>query len=151
MSSANGAVAAPVGDGDAVTHRGGGYDRVMESIPDPQVPQVAKRRSFTVEYKQRIVRLYDAASPAEKAVLLRREGLYTSYILHWRKSLEKAARRGEAKRGRPAADPRDAQIARLERENAKLAERLEKAEIVIDVQKKLAGLFGVDPMTGEKK
>ena len=80
MSSTNGAVAAPVGDGVAVAHRGGGYDRVMESIPDPQVPQVAKRRSFTVEYKQRIVRLYDAASPAEKAVFTAPAALVTTRV-----------------------------------------------------------------------
>jgi len=121
----------------------------MESIPDPQVDQVAKRRSFTREYKQRILRLYEAASPAERGVLLRREGLYSSHISYWRTQRDKAAEVGQPKRGRPAADPRDAQIAKLERDNARLTVKLEKAEIVIDVQSKLARLLGVDPMTGE--
>ena len=149
MSYVNGVVAGPVADLE-VGHRAGGYDRVMESIPDPQVPQVAKRRSFTAEYKQRILRLYEAASPAERGVLLRREGLYSSHISHWRKQRDQAAEAGQPKRGRPARNPLEVENERLKRDMARLEERLAKAEIVIDVQKKLAGLLGVDPMTGEK-
>jgi len=125
----------------------------MDSMPDPdpQVPARAKRRSFPREYKLAVLREYDAASSAERGALLRREGLYSSLISEWRKQRDAAAKSGTAKRGRPARDPRDAQIERLERENARLAGKLEKAEIVIDVQKKLAMLLGVDPMTGEPR
>jgi len=123
----------------------------MDSMPDPdpQVPASAKRRSFTREYKLAVLREYEAASPSERGALMRREGLYSSHISQWRSQRDAAAKAGSAKRGRPARDPRDAQIERLERENARLAGKLEKAEIVIDVQKKLARLLGVDPMTGE--
>lgn len=123
----------------------------MDSMPDPdpQVPASAKRRSFTREYKLGVLREYDAASPAERGALMRREGLYSSHISQWRSQRDAAAKAGSVKRGRPARDPRDAQIERLERDNARLADKLAKAETIIDVQKKLASLLGVDPMTGE--
>ena len=121
----------------------------MVQIPDPQVPVMAKRRSFTKAYKLDILRQYEVASPAERAALMRREGLYSSHICEWRKLRDADALRGEVKRGRPASDPRDARIAKLERDNARLAGQLVRAETVIDVQKKLASLLGVDPLTGE--
>ena len=128
------------------------FDEVgMDSMPDPdpQVPASAKRRSFTREYKLAVLREYEAASPAERGVLMRREGLYSSHISQWRAQRDAAAKNGSVKRGRPPRDPRDAKIERLERDLAKVSSRLEKAEIVIDVQKKLARRLGVDPMTGE--
>ena len=126
---------------------GSGMDPLLD--PDPQVPARAKRRSFTRQYKLAVLREYDAAPPAGRGALLRREGLYSSHISEWRKQRDAAAKSGVVKpRGRPARDPRDVRIEQLERENARLAERLSKAELVIDVQKKLSGLLGVDPMTG---
>lgn len=124
-------------------------DLGMDPIPDPQVPARAQRRSFTREYKLRVLREYEAATPAERGALLRREGLYSSLISTWRSQRDAAAKAGAPRRGRPARDSRDARIEQLERENARLAGKLEKAEIVIDVQKKLARLLGVDPMSGE--
>lgn len=121
----------------------------MSSVPDPQVPARAKRRSFTREYKLAVLREYEAATQGERGALLRREGLYTSHICEWRKQRDAAARNGGARRGRPARDPREVEIERLKAENARLAEKLAKAETVIDVQKKLASLLGVDPLTGD--
>ena len=109
-----------------------------------------KRRSFTAEYKLRIVREADAAlaSGAEGAVgeLLRREGLYSSHLTEWRRQRESGelAGLGEKKRGpkgrnnNPLAD----EVARLQRENERMKAELAKANTVIDVQRKVAALLG---------
>jgi len=125
------------------------YASVMDDVPDPQVPARAKRRTFTRQYKLQIITEYDAATAAERATLMRREGLYSSHICEWRKQRDTLAKGTQVRRGRPARDPREVELARLKRENERLSVRLEKAELVIDVQKKLCALFGVDPMTGE--
>jgi len=122
----------------------------MDEIPDPQVPARAKRRSFTKAYKLRVLREYEVASAAERAALMRREGLYSSHICEWRKQRDELASDATVRRGRPARDPLQVENERLKRDNARLADRLAKAETVIDVQKKLASLLGVDPLTGER-
>ena len=74
------------------------------------------------------------AGPGEKGAILRREGLYSSHIVDWRRSRDSGALAGPARpRGRPAADPRDAQIARLRKEKAQLEQDLAKARFVVDV------------------
>ena len=73
---------------------------------------------------------------------LRREGLYSSHIVEWRRARDSGALAGLARtRGRPAADPRDAQIARLNKEKARLEQELAKARFVVDVQAKLHALL----------
>jgi transposase-like protein len=110
--------------------------------PDPEVPERARRRSFTAAYKLEILAAYDAAGPGEKGAILRREGLYSSHLVDWRRSRDSGALAGPAKPlGRPAADPRDAQIARLQKEKAKLEQELAKARFVADVQSKLQALL----------
>jgi transposase-like protein len=110
--------------------------------PDPEVPERARRRSFTAQYKLEVLAAYDAAGPGEKGAILRREGLYSSHIVDWRRSRDAGALAGPARpRGRPAADPRDAQIARLRTEKAKLEQELAKARFVVDVQAKLHALL----------
>ena len=85
---------------------------------------------------------YDAAGPGEKGALLRREGLYSSHLVDWRRARDAGALAGPARpRGRPAADPRDAQIARLRKEKAQLEQELAKARFVVDVQAKLQALL----------
>ena len=118
---------APVtGDAGRVT---GEQDR-----PDPEVPERARRRTFTAAYKQEILAAYDAAGPGEKGAMLRREGLYSSLITEWRRARDAGALAGlKQPRGRPAADPRDAQIARLRKEKAQLEQELAKARFVVDV------------------
>src|SRR5436309_12491733 len=82
--------------------------------PDPEVPERARRRSFTAQYKLEVLAAYDAAEPGEKGAILRREGLYSSHIVEWRRARDAGALAGLARpRGRPAPDPRDAQIAAL--------------------------------------
>ena len=110
--------------------------------PDPEVPEKARRRTFTAQYKLEVLAAYDAAGPGEKGAILRREGLYSSHIVDWRRSRDSGALAGPGRpRGRPAADPRDAQIARLQKEKAKLEQELAKARFVVDVQSKLQALL----------
>jgi transposase len=107
--------------------------------PDPEVPEKARRRTFTARYKQEVLAAYEAAGNGEKGAILRREGLYSSLITEWRRARDAGAPARAP--GRPAADPRDAQIARLQKEKAKLEQELAKARFVADVQSKLQALL----------
>jgi transposase len=107
--------------------------------PDPEVPQKARRRSFTAQYKLDVVAACDAAPAGEKGAVLRREGLYSSHVTEWRRARDAGTL--ARPRGRPAADPRDAQIARLQKQKAKLEQELAKARFVVDVQAKLQALL----------
>jgi transposase len=110
--------------------------------PDPEVPERARRRTFTAAYKQEVLAAYDAAPSGEKGAILRREGLYSSLISEWRRARNAGALAGlRQPRGRPAADPRDAQIARLTREKAKLEQELATSRFVVEVQAKLGALL----------
>jgi transposase len=112
--------------------------------PDPQVVPKAERRQFGAEYKLRILAEADACTErGQIGTLLRREGLYSSHLDKWRKQRARGALEGlrGQKRGRKP-DPQSAEIARLQRENEELRSRLERAEHIIDVQKKLAQLLG---------
>ena len=110
--------------------------------PDPEVPEKARRRSFTAQYKLDVVAEYDAAAAGGKGAVLRREGLYSSHVTGWRRARDAGALAGPARpRGRPAADPRDAQIARLHKEKAKLEQELAKARFAADVQAELQALL----------
>ena len=71
--------------------------------PDPEVPERARRRSFTAKYKLEVLAAYDAAVPGEKGAILRREGLYSSHIVEWRRARDAGALAGVGRpRGRPA-------------------------------------------------
>jgi transposase-like protein len=113
--------------------------------PDPEVPEKARRRRFTAEYKIRILREADACrGDGDIGALLRREGLYSSNLAAWRRQRDAIAQEGlkARKRGRKAkqVDPR---IKELERENARLKRRLKKTEIILDFQKKASELLGI--------
>jgi transposase len=113
-----------------------------------EVPEKARRRAFTVEYKRKIVKEAESCKgPGEIGALLRREGLFSSHLTTWRQARDRgelAPGAATKKRGPKAApvDPRDKKIAELERQNAKLTTRAERAEAIADIQKKLAALFG---------
>jgi transposase-like protein len=116
----------------------------MSKDPDPQVVPKAERRKFSAEYKLRILTEADECTErGQIGALLRREGLYSSHLDKWRKQRERSALEGLGgqKRGRKP-DPQVAELARLQRENEQLRARLERAEKIIDVQKKLAQLLG---------
>ena len=112
-----------------------------------EVVAKAKRRQHPAEYKLRILREVDACKgTGEVGALLRREGLYSSLVSKWREQRERGSLSGlsEQKRG-PKVDPNAAELARLQRENKRLKEQLERAELIIDVQKKVAQLVGTTP------
>lgn len=119
---------------------------------EPQETEVvakAKRRSFTAKYKCEIVRKADACeAPGEVGALLRREGLYSSHLTVWRRDLEKQdlAALAPKKRG-PKVEPVDPavqELAMLRRENAKLQARAERAELLVEIQKKISLILGVE-------
>lgn len=114
----------------------------MEEVPDPQVPERAKRRTYTAKYKAEILAEYDALDRDGKGALLRREGLYTSLISEWRKQRDKGALEALGKtRGRPPADPVERENARLKAQVAKLEAELDTSRRVIEVQGKLSALL----------
>jgi transposase len=114
-----------------------------EWVPDPEVPAKARSRRYSASYKARILAEYEELDKAGKGALLRREGLYSSLISAWRDQRDKGAMAALATpAGRPAADPKERENARLRRENERLAAELDKARKVIEVQGKLSALLG---------
>jgi len=125
--------------------------QVIRTVPDPEVRERAVRRRFTAEYKLRILK--EAVSCKEQgqlSSLLRREGLYSSNLITWRRQMEKGTLEALSPRKRgPKAkrpDPSARRIAELERENQKLEKKLKTAETIIDVQKKISEILQI-PLT----
>jgi transposase-like protein len=126
---------------------GGGGGSIAIRRPDPEVSSRAKRRQFSAQYKARIVREAEACTGfGQISALLRREGLYSSTLSRWRQSMRYGAMAGlDKKRGRtkdPDTQLRQ-QVRQLERENARLKSRLQQAETVIEVQKKLSEILSI--------
>ena len=118
---------------------------LKEQIPDPEVMVQAKRRQYSAAYKQRILVEADQCSdPGEIGALLRREGLYSSHLARWRQMRAAGELQGLSPqpRGRKG-DPQATELAQLRRENERLKQRLEQAELIIDVQKKLSQMLGL--------
>lgn len=114
----------------------------VEDVPDPQVPERARRRSYSAKYKAAILAEYDGLDRDGRGALLRREGLYSSLISEWRKQRDKGALEALGKtRGRPPADPVERENARLRAEVAKLQAELDTSRRVIEVQGKLSALL----------
>src|SRR5262245_18585786 len=123
-------------------------DNPMDGLAENvQVLAKPKRRTYTAEYKRRILKEADpCATPGAIGALLRREGLYSSHLVMWRR----ARGRGELtalapkQRGRKPtpADVRDRRIAELERQLAEMTGRARRAEALVDAQKNLAALLG---------
>jgi transposase len=108
------------------------------SKTNPEVQPKPERRRFTAEYKRRIVVEAERCQHSELGALLRREGLTYAQIGKWRTAHEAGTL--DKKRG-PVANPNRAEMRRLEAENARLKRQLERAELIIDAQKKLARLL----------
>ena len=116
-----------------------------EAGTQTEVIAKAKRRQYPAEYKLRILREVDECKgKGEIGALLRREGLYSSLVSKWREQRERGGLTGlsEHRRG-PKVDANAVELARLQRENKRLQEKLERAELIIEVQKKVARLLGV--------
>ena len=125
-----------------------------DEVPDPEVVAQAKRRQFSAEYKGRILAEAEQCTErGEIGALLRREGLYSSHLSNWRRQQRQGQLQGLAarKRGRSKAKPQVQEMARLERENERLRQRLEQAELIIDVQKKLSQMLGLTTESDENK
>jgi len=117
-----------------------------QTEPEPEVKPLRQRKYHTASYKLQILAELDACIiPGEKGAILRREGLYSSRITAWRRARETGALGAlEQKRGRKSQVSPDAlRLAALEKENAELKQQLEKAEMIIDIQKKVSQMFGV--------
>ena len=122
--------------------------------PDPEVSAGAKRRAFTAAYKQRILAEADAAAdqPGAIGALLRREGLYSSLLVAWRRERQEGILKGLAphKRGpKSKRDPQEEEMQALRRENRRLREELRKAEMVIDALKKAGEVLGRAGLRGD--
>jgi transposase-like protein len=110
--------------------------------PDPEVPERAKRRRYPAKYKLEVLAEYEALDRDGKGALLRREGLYTSLISEWRKQRDRGALAGlAAKPGRPPVDPVERENARLRQRVERLEGDLDRARKVIEVQGKLSALL----------
>ena len=118
-------------------------EKVMVEMPKTEVVAKAKRRQYTAEYKLGILREAEACQGfGEIGALLRREGLYSSNLTNWRRQRERGELDGLSpqKRG-PKLDLQAIELAKLKRENERLRERLRKAELIIEVQKKVAQML----------
>ena len=116
-----------------------------EPMPDPEVPERPARRRFTAEYKLRIVEEANAATEAGAVgAVLRREGLYSSHLVDWRRQYRAGALSSLARpRGRPRPHPLAAENEQLRRRNARLTQRLATAERIIVIQGKVSELLGI--------
>ena len=125
-------------------------------VPPTEVKPRAKRRRFTAKYKKTILDEADACSQTgELGALLRREGLYSSHLSTWRAQRERGELQGltPRKRGpkRRTRNPLDQRVRELERECEKLRKRAERAEALVEVQKKVSELWGVTlPKPGDE-
>ena len=116
-----------------------------EKVPDPEVVARPKRRRFTAEYKLRILREADACrGSGEIGALLRREGLYSSHLVLWRRQREQAAHTQLKSRKRgPQPKAQDPRVKQLERENAQLQRQLKRVALLLDIQKKAGEILGI--------
>jgi len=117
---------------------------VKEEMPNTEVVAKAKRKRFIAAEKLRILREVEACrGSGEIGALLRREGIYSSYLTTWRKQRELGELDGLSphKRG-PKPNPEAIELAKLRREHERLQERMRRAELIIDVQKKVARMLG---------
>jgi len=118
---------------------------VAPGPPDPEVPATPTRRRFSAEYRLRILKEADACKKAgELGALLRREGLYSSHLITWRQQRDRGALVGmrTTKRG-PQPRPVDPRVKQLEAENRRLQRKLQRAETIITLQKKVAEILGI--------
>ena len=125
----------------------------LKPVPDPEVLDRPKRRTFTAAYKLNILRELDALTePGQVGEVLRREGLYSSHICDWRRlrALGELQALEPKKTGRPKKEhhPLELRLAEAERKAARLEDELSKARLIIDVQKKVSEMLGIVASSG---
>lgn len=125
-------------------------------MPDPEVVPAAERRRFSAGEKLRILEeAEDCTEPGEIGALVRREGIYSSYLSRWRQARDRGQLTALGAQQRGPKSPTDAglvrEVARLRRKNERLQARLDQAEAIIEVQKKLSQLLGPSPEETESR
>lgn len=120
----------------------------VQKVSNPEVFEKPRKRRFTAEYKLKILGEADACQDdGEIGTVLRREGLYSSYLTAWRRQREEGTlgALGPKKRGRKSKrrDPLAAEVQKLKKENQKLKKRLMQTETIIEVQKKMSEALGI--------
>ena len=125
------------------------------SVPNPEVLENPRRRRLTAEYKLRILKKVDALTDSGQiGALLRREGLYSSHLTTWRRQREigMLSALSPKRRGRKASarNPLQPEVDRLRKETDRLQKRLNQAELIIEVQKKISQMLGIPLETSEK-
>ena len=116
----------------------------IEPIVTAKRTRKPTRRRFTDEYKLRILEEIDACTePGQISALLRREKLYSSYLVEWRQARAKGELGAKTKPSATDDAPRSDRLSEAEKENRKLQERLRQAELILDIQEKTLKLFGV--------
>lgn len=124
---------------------------------ETEVSAKARRRQFTAEYKRKVLAEAEACTkPGEIGALLRREGLYSSHLVEWRRAREGGALAGLAPRKRGLAakvpHPLEKKVLELQRDNVRLERRAMRAEALVELQKKVSELLGVQlPKPGEDR
>lgn len=123
--------------------RRAGEDSARSSgIPDSEVVERPKRRTFPMEYKLRILREVDACvGDGDVGALLRREGLYFSHLSTWRRQRDSSMLSEKKAKGKQPRN--EIRMRELEQENKQLRRRLQKAEVLLDIQKKTSELLGI--------
>jgi transposase len=127
---------------------------VVVSPPDPEVDSKPTRRRFTAAYKLKLLEEADGCSEGQLGALLRREGLYSSHLSTWRRQRAEGALQALGKKRGRKAKPRDKEKEQLARENARLRRKLEQAEKIIEIQKKVSALLEAaerDDESGESR
>jgi transposase-like protein len=115
-----------------------------DAMPDPEVPERPVRRRFGAEYKLAILAQIDAAEPGGIGAILRREGLYSSHLVDWRRARDRGALEALARpSGRPRPNPLAKENERLTRHNTRLEQRLATAERIIEIQSRVSALLGI--------
>ena len=112
---------------------------------DPEVSAKVQRRHFTAEYRRRILKEADACKKhGALGALLRREGLYSSHVVNWRRQREQGELgAGRARKRGPVPKVIDPRVRHLEVENRRLQRKLARAETIITLQKKVAEILGI--------
>jgi transposase len=137
---------AAAGGAPACTHQGLPARNANVASPNPEVVEKPERRRFTKAYKLDILSQVDACSGVGQiGALLRREGLYSSYLASWRLQRSQGLLDNSATKKRTAkpTNHHAVRVTQLERENARLKARLRQAELILDIQKKASELLGI--------
>jgi transposase len=119
----------------------------VQTNSDPEVLENKPRRKFTAKYKLDILRKADSCTePGQIGTLLRREGLYSSNLTTWRRQRDQGLLdvMSPKKRGRKKQkiNPLSQEVARLQKDNERLKNKLKQAETIIEVQKKISEILG---------